>query len=768
MALSFFQSAVMNSVLGYYDIKASERAAEAEAQKLADDREFELRKIREEREYQDEKTREERAVKFADDWEKSNEKEDKLNDLINSSYTQAVEMAKNQGVKFKGEAGGSPWTGTAQELWKLGYELPTNKEINLPFVDHTTGKLDFKAMTRGGKTPTKEKAKSQAARYAYDITDSNFDAERQDLKKYFWGKKGEDFVDGQNVVGYVVPSKNVSTIQATDESMRSAIDMAFRRNYTDKNGNIIRGSLRLGVETNNPELIAWSIEQLKSEFNAWVETDAGKIKVDEQRYRYKTPLAFMDESDYQLFEEVPALLDKFLMPYLDESLGMTRDAILAELGLATGGPASFDEDFNLDVSVNEYGNLAKNYVDPETKSWKPEFIDVVAEIALSSGNTIDQEGGLETEQVFEMLNRNLSPSQTVKLVQTFKKARNWFENNAPLKVQNDGVEFDGSVMANAPREISEVVNYFADPREKLAIIKAMIGSDVIDGLPGKARGGSTTALRSIAKKATGKDVEELGKILTSSTAITEDINPIMELIEEYGVTGGISGMTEIQVKGFVTQARALIEKFSDRASKNLGKMKDANSNQLLEDNFEKAQEALGLVQEGTNFTDQAAAEKLLQALSASLTYSIASMLQGGDFRNISDYDIRMAEDRMGGITGMFTDLQSALPVLRQIKELAMFRGTVARALSTGDVHEVMGAAFLSNDRLFQGLGVDQLLDPRYRREVKVTQPVPDPDADKTKVEILPFDRQTGVLGNPLADPDLTKQVAKDPNLSATK
>lgn len=74
------------------------------------------------------------------------------------------------------------------------------------------------------------------------------------------------------------------------------------------------------------------------------------------------------------------------------------------------------------------------------------------------------------------------------------------------------------------------------------------------------------------------------------------------------------------------------------------------------------------------------------------------MLQGGDFRNISDYDIRMAGSRIGNLMDLINNPKTARPVLEQLREQAQFQLEVTQAFTRGNIYDVAAASLLQQYR----------------------------------------------------------------------
>jgi len=264
----------------------------------------------------------------------------------------------------------------------------------------------------------------------------------------------------------------------------------------------------------------------------------------------------------------------------------------------------------------------------------------------------------------------------------------------------------------------------------------MFGGSLVNKLPGKFKGGKTTAQQLISQNVTKEDIQDHANRSRAATNIINQVDLLTDLITKHGVKGGLSAEVLMTVPGMMNQFEAILDAvdlkpFSDDY-RPLNPQLDMEARRDF--NNLRADVKRGLRSGNVD------AEKLYKAVSRALMYSVASMLQGGDFRNISDYDVRLAGERMGGIMGMMVDLETSLPTLAQLREEAAFMKTVSDGFATGDMGDIAAAAYLFNQRGSFRMTAESFLDIEYGSGSGMSSRSPSPSPTLTPLD--PQIRQT--------------------------
>ena len=243
----------------------------------------------------------------------------------------------------------------------------------------------------------------------------------------------------------------------------------------------------------------------------------------------------------------------------------------------------------------------------------------------------------------------------------------------------------------------------ADPEVQMAVASAMFGGSVLQGFPGEYEGislGSSIANSILGPKVLeGVETRELG-----ADGIITDVNllqGLMDLTDENGnpvVTGGVSGKSVVLTEGIYSQFTSILNEVGtvlgevDSGNQRFGNSFSTPTDLAEREKFQsEVQDSLAVLKSGKTIS-KSQFEKLFRAVSQGLLYKVASALQGGDFRNISDYDVRLAMDRMGGLTNNFTDIRSAWGVLSQLKNEALRIKEVNEGLRSNNIRDVAAAA----------------------------------------------------------------------------
>ena len=367
---------------------------------------------------------------------------------------------------------------------------------------------------------------------------------------------------------------------------------------------------------------------------------------------------------------------KFLKEIVLPSLSTAgQSELMRELNIPTNNPVEVDAEGGVTISTDPFNGLswAKN----DEGDFNADFVKVMSEGAANSD--------LSQERLYKILN-GLSENQARKFFNTMKQTQAFIktEGNAPVSYDMQGMPtFNPNALLGTQLgdDIRKALSPFkTNPKLLISMTQAFFGEDAVEGFAGRTAGQDPSGL---ITKALNVKPGSIGQMITATDAIIKDADSLITLVEEYDAKGGLSGQLKTTFEGFKAQSLEILNSFTSTFSG-----REMNDN--LRANIELIESTKAELA-----NDEVNVEKLVQALQTSLLYNVASMLQGGDFRNISDYDVRLAQGRIGSLTNMFNDPESSLAVLRQLKAEAEFRKTINETYR-GNNYEKTAAAMLVN------------------------------------------------------------------------
>lgn len=501
-------------------------------------------------------------------------------------------------------------------------------------------------------------------------------------------------VHGKDVYGFTYRTKGGAGDTRSDYGLRAMTDFLFRDGHIE--------IFQKQAENGNPKNLDRAIKQLQMFWRDYSTSEQAKMKIDENAYVIQTILDY----DPVYGEELAGANEKFfnevVMTTISDAVELGANDVRKQLGLPINGPTDFDDETGeLTVSTEDYTSLGWA-VDQNTGGYSSKFKSQVSKIS--------RDADMNEIQVFKTLN-SMGSEGSQQFMKAHTDAQKWYSENTPYVVQDGMLQLDMSnVVPPNSDQINELLsNFDNEPATKMKLVKAMFGGALVDKLPGKFKGGKVTAQQLISQTVTKEDIQDHTNRSRAATNIINQVDLLTGLITEHGVKGGLSAEVLMTVPGMMNQFEAILD------SVNLRPFSDDYRPLNPQLDMEARREFNSLrndVKQGLR-TGNVDAEKLYKAVSRALMYSVASMLQGGDFRNISDYDVRLAGERMGGIMGMMVDLESSLPTLAQLREEAAFMKTVSDGFASGDLKNIAAAAYLFNQRGAFKMDAESFLDRQY-------------------------------------------------------
>jgi hypothetical protein len=651
-----FKSFAMNSVIGAVKLHRAEKAAEAEA---AAEIERERREF--ERQVRLQNMEAERAFTLS---ELERERERKAQEATRKAMEQqARQLNEANGFRFDDD-GQITFVPKGATIYKPKFDLSGFDEFEMDFENRNVKKAEPLSRLTPFSGLVTEPKEQEPFEFPLTMTIGEY---RQRLAKNDFAQPPQY---GRDVVG---PVLRTSGTGYQTYNMNAVRDFTFQEDF-----------FTTAVEQKkqgNPENYDRLITLWNNTWNSYKETNEARQTTEDGIVRVDTILSFIPEENRDVLLQDPTFVDRVIMPTIDESFKVSRDQVLAELGLPMGGPADIDEDGKLEVDTNSYPHLSWA-IDPKTNAYTGDFQQRIQEISTSAGIT--------QSETFQMLD-GLGARKSQDFLTNFTAARKWFAKNEPFVVRNNMVTIEGSRMAPPGVDVGRMLQMFDSPKDRMQVAKAILGPDVIDGIPGVTEGGKITAMQALSQSALGKDIRDIAKMESSSTAIITDTTSLIELIDSGMVEGGLAGVIKTKGSAVVTQAEKIMRRLDFTSLPTNGV--SVSDLEIRSEQQALVQDALGDISKG-----EIAAEKLYNALTASLMYGVASMLQGGDFRNISDQDIVLAGGRMGNLMDLLNNPETARPVLEQLREQAQFQLELTQAFVRGDVSDVAAATLLNEYR----------------------------------------------------------------------
>lgn len=497
---------------------------------------------------------------------------------------------------------------------------------------------------------------------------------------------------GTDFVAFGYPTSGGGGDERTDRGLREATDFLFRDGNLEKFIDL--------ADKGNPEPLNKAIKDVQMFWRNYSTSEQARMKIDENAYAVQTIFDYDPQYMSELAAKSPQFFNEVVLPTISDAIDMSANEIRAMHNLPLNGPVDVDpETLRVTVSTEEYNSLGWA-VDGE--GYSGDFKSVVMDISESSG--------MPQSEVFQTFNA-LGTEGSQALFTEYKEAQKWYAENTPYLVQDGQLTLNTAnlIPPNADRINNVLANFDEDPDKKHALLKSMFSNNLVNKLPGKIRGGKSVAQQLISNNITGDDTQDHVNRTRAATNIINQVDLLANLVEEYGVKGGISAEVMMTVPGLLNQFEAILD------SVNLtpfgGDYTPLNP-QLDMESRREFEELRAAAKESVR-SGNVDAEKMYKAVSRALMYNVASMLQGGDFRNISDYDVRLAGERMAGIMGMAVNLESSGPALRQLREEAAFMRTVSNGFATGDLGDIAASAYMFNQRGAQRMTAESFLDRNF-------------------------------------------------------
>lgn len=394
--------------------------------------------------------------------------------------------------------------------------------------------------------------------------------------------------------------------------------------------------------------------------------------------------------------------DQAVYPTFDSSLYSVEQAY-TKLGLPRGtpvdtvvGPDGTPRRF--EVPVENFTNLNSWAV--ENDEFRGDVADTVYEISRLS------EGKMKPSDVLRMFD-GMGPQKSKETFDLIREAQTYF-----LNPENEIIQYSDGILSVDERKLTTapfynkmgalLTQYDDEPDAKMALAKAIMGEDVINKLPGKKKKGDVNRAQQVALQQlpSEKGVIGMQNRAESGYRLSDTLTQLVSLIENEDVVAGVAGGFLIKSDAFFTQGAALIDAINPVAPP-LG---------ASEEEVQAYNEFMDLKRTVQSQGRRINAEVFFRALSRAALYDVASMLQGGDFRNISDYDVRLAGDRLGGIFDNLANLKAALPALRQLRDDSREVALINDNFATGSMADVAAATIVLKHRRASPRSTQQYLD----------------------------------------------------------
>ena len=520
---------------------------------------------------------------------------------------------------------------------------------------------------------------------------------------------------GKDVYGFTYRTKGGAGDTRSDAGLRAITDFLFRD-----------GHLKIfqeQAENGKPQNLDRAITQLQMFWRDYSTSEQAKMKIDENAYVVQTIIDYDPIYGEELSGANERFFNEVVMNTITDAVEMGANDVRRQLGLPVNGPTDFDDETGqLTASTEDYTSLGWA-VDEKTNGYSSDFKSQVAKIS--------EDGGMNEIDVFKTLN-SMGSEGSQQFMTAYAEAQKWYSEKTPYVVQDGMVQLKMShvIPPNADKINELLANFDNDPAKKLKLVKAMFGGALVNKLPGKFKGGKALAQQLISQNITKEDITDHTNRSRAATTIMNQVDLLTDLITKHGVKGGLSAEVLMTVPGMMNQFEAILDAvdlkpFSDDY-RPLNPQLDMDARK--EFNSLRADVKQGIRSGNVD------AEKLYKAVSRALMYSVASMLQGGDFRNISDYDVRLAGERMGGIMGMMVDLETSLPTLAQLREEAAFMKTVSDGFATGSMSDIAAAAYLFNQRGAFRMTAESFLDLEYGSGSGMSSSSPSPSLTPTSID----------------------------------
>ena len=384
-----------------------------------------------------------------------------------------------------------------------------------------------------------------------------------------------------------------------------------------------------------------------------------------------------------------------ILKSLANELGLTPDDVRRQAGVSSTIVSEVDVDGTIPSPVGAIsGGLSWAQGDDQTVS--ADVDDIIGDMATSmrSKNKVDLYGELD----------DLSQQNSKLIIEGVQESREYYSKpeNRPLQAKQSGGGFTLKRTAlNADSsKLDQALNlYAADPEMQFALAKASLGDTVTTGFAGVPQG--TAYADQVAQEVLKEQREILFKGGASARQIQSRVGQLITLIEDYDQTGGVSGSLATFKVGIKDQAKKILGTFDDRFFASNFDEATGQDLEARQQFLKDRKETLSLLESSDQELSEAQQATLFRALTQALLYDVASMLQGGDFRNISDYDVRLARDAMGGLGTTFGSARNSLATLRSLEYEASRKLMFIREFSSGDVNNVVAAS-----KLWYGAGYD--------------------------------------------------------------
>jgi len=593
---------------------------------------------------------------------------------------------------------------TAQELVNRATEQIPQNERNRYNVYYDGSKVvvdlkeEFKPKTGSGSKKPKAYGPFSAIGEQVDIPGDDFYPEYiriVDEETYKAAVQNENLVVGEHILPFLYNKSGGGAGFRSRDNMRNYTNWLFSDGALEK----AQALADAGDEKPLKKLISLG----KLYWDEYARDSQNQYALDEKT-RIAPSLVEFDQrySDPRVAGgENSVFFREFVYPSFDTSLFSVEQAA-AKLGLPLN--QIVDVDTNEDNVPTRLTMDTNSY--PAFDSWavqdgqyRQEVVEQVEEVARLSG------GVLTPTQVRAAWN-DLGAQKGELLFRTLEEAQQYYSQPENELVQyNQGrLKFVSSNLTSAPfyNKIGTVMSSFdRQPDLKFAFAKALLGEQVINTIPGLQAGGNIDRAQLLAQEISPNEKGRAGHqaAANSGERLSTTMTSLIDLIEKEEVYAGVSGGVLIFADGFVAQATNILNQIQPNIT-----------DSMSPESRESAEEFLRLRDEIRKKGKNVSAEVMFRALSRAALYDVASMLQGGDFRNISDYDVKLAGDRLGGIFDNFTNLREALPTLRHLRDDSRELMLLNRAYASGTMSEVAAAGIVQSHRVSAPRTVSSYLD----------------------------------------------------------